>query len=423
MAQTYAEKVLSRAVGRPVQSGEVCVADVDFVMIQDINGPRTVQILDELGAERLHAPEKALIVLDHFAPPPTLESAEFHARLRAAGRKFGVAVADLGMGICHQLVLERGKALPGHLVIGTDSHSCAYGASGAFGTSMGAGEAAIALITGKVWLRIPASLKVSFEGSIQPGVSGKDVSLALMRILREDGGDYMALEFGGPGVASLGMSDRATIASLAVESSAKAGLFPPDRVTLDWLASIGASPDAALIFAPDSDAPYARVIEIDLNRLGPQVACPPSIDNVTDVCDAEPVKVDQVFIGTCTNARLEDYRIVAAIFKGRKVSSEVRCICFPASRTIQLQMLEEGITQTLVEAGCMVMAPSCGPCAGLHSGLAAAGEVVISTGSRNYPGRMGDNSSRIYLASPATAAASAVTGRLTDPRTLEVVIP
>jgi 3-isopropylmalate/(R)-2-methylmalate dehydratase large subunit len=421
MGQTYAEKVLSRTAGRPVRSGEICVADVDFVMVQDINGPRTVQVLDELGAERLHAPEKALIVLDHFAPPPTAESAGFHARLRAAGRKFGVAVADVGTGICHQLVLERGKALPGHLVIGTDSHSCAYGASGAFGTSMGASETAIALMTGKVWLRIPASLKVSLNGSIQPGVSGKDVMLALMRILREDGGDYLALEFGGPGVASLGMSDRATIASLVVESSAKAGLFPPDRITFDWLASLGVTPDPALTFAPDSDAAYEREIMIDLDRLGPQVACPPAIDNVMDVSEAEPVKIDQVFIGTCTNARLEDYRIVAAILKGRKVAAGVRCICFPASRTIQLRMIEEGITQTLVEAGCMVMAPSCGPCAGLHSGLLAAGEVVISTGSRNYPGRMGDSSSRVYLASPATAAASAVAGRLTDPRTLEVV--
>ncbi|MBU2228741.1 MAG: 3-isopropylmalate dehydratase large subunit, partial [Proteobacteria bacterium] len=352
-----------------------------------------------------------------------IESAGFHARLRAAGRKFGVAVADVGMGICHQLVLERGKALPGHLVIGTDSHACAYGASGAFGTSMGASETAIALMTGKVWLRIPASLKVWIEGAVQPGVSGKDVMLALLRILREDGGDYMALEYGGSGVASLGMSDRATIASLAVEASAKAGLFPPDRITLDWLASIGVSPDPTLLVAPDRDAVYAREITIDLDHLGPQVACPPSIDNVMDVSEAEPVKVDQVFIGTCTNGRLEDYRIVAAILKGRKVSSGVRCICFPASRTIQLQMMEEGITQTLVEAGCMVMAPSCGPCAGLHSGLVTAGEVVVSTGSRNYAGRMGDDSSRVYLASPATAAASAVAGRLTDPRTLEVVMP
>lgn len=421
MGQTYAEKVLGRAVGRPVHSGEICVADVDFVMIQDINGPRTVEILDELGARSLHAPEKALIVLDHFAPPPTVESAGFHARLRAAGRKFGVSVADVGEGICHQLVLERGKALPGHLVVGTDSHSCTYGATGAFGTSMGASETAIALMTGKVWLRIPASLKVSLEGSLQPGVCGKDVMLALMRILGEDGGDYLALEFGGPGVASLGMSDRATIASLAVESSAKAGLFPPDRITLDWLASIGASPDPSLIVAPDPDAVYSREIVIDLDRLAPQVALPPSIDNVVTVSEAEPVKIDGVFIGTCTNARLEDYRMVAAILKGRKVAQGVRCICFPASRSIQLRMIEEGITQTLVEAGCMVMAPSCGPCAGLHSGLVAAGDVVVSTGSRNYPGRMGDDGSRIYLASPATAAASAVTGRLTDPRTLEVV--
>jgi 3-isopropylmalate/(R)-2-methylmalate dehydratase large subunit len=241
--------------------------------------------------------------------------------------------------------------------------------------------------------------------------------------LREGGGDYLALEFGGPGVASIGMSDRATIASLAVEASAKAGLFPPDRITLGWLASIGAAPDTALIFTPDRDAEYVREIVIDLDRLGPQVACPPSIDNVKDVSEAEPVKFDQVFIGTCTIGRLEVYRAVAAILKGRKVSAGVRCICFPASRTVQLQMIEEGITQTLLEAGCMVMAPSCGPCAGLHSGLVAAGEVVVSTGSRNYPGRMGDGSSRIYLASPATAAASAVTGRLTDPRTLEVALP
>lgn len=418
MGQTYAEKILSRAVGRPVAGGEVCVAEVDFVMLQDINGPRTVQILDELGAERLHAPEKALIVLDHFAPPPTAETAEFHARLRAAGRKFGVAVADVGEGICHQLMLERGNALPGHLVIGTDSHSCAYGASGAFGTSMGATETAIALMTGKIWLRIPASLKIWIEGSLQPGVSGKDVSLALMRILREDGGDYMALEFVGPGIASLEMSDRIAMASLAVESGAKAGLFPPDRITLEWLASIGALPDTFRVFAPDRDATYAREISIDLDHLGPQVARPPSIDNVVDVDEAGPVKVDEVFIGTCTNARIEDYRIVAAIFKGRNVSPGVRCICFPASRTIQLQMLAEGITKTLVEAGCMVMASTCGPCAGLHSGLAAAGEVVVSTGSRNYPGRMGDDTAQIYLASPATAAASAVTGRLTDPRPL-----
>jgi len=420
MGQTYAEKVLSRAVGRPVRRGEVCVADVDYVMLQDINGPRAIQALEELGVDTLPAPEKALIVLDHFAPPPTMEAAAFHARLRAAGKKYGIEVADLGRGICHQLVLERGKALPGRLVIGTDSHACTYGAAGAFGTSMGSSETAIALVTGKVWLRIPASVRVDLRGSLQPRVAGKDVALELLRILREDGGDYMALEYGGPGVASLGMSDRATLANMAVESSAKAGLFSPDAIMLDWLGSIGVPADPAWPTGADPDAAYAREITIDLDCLGPQVACPPSIDNVRDVSRADPVKVDQVFIGTCTNARLEDFRIVASILKNRSVAPGTRCICFPASPTIQRQMLAEGIAQTLLEAGCMLMGPSCGPCAGLHSGVVSAGETVLSTGSRNYPGRMGDDGSHVYVVSPATAAASAVTGRLTDPRTLEV---
>lgn len=417
MAQTLAEKILSRAAGYPVAAGDLAMTDIDFAMVQDINGPRVVEVMRELDATTVFDPERIMFVFDHYSPEPTPLAADFHHTMREAARQFGIPVRAVGAGICHQLVVEEGHALPGTLVVGTDSHASTYGGVGSFGVSLGATEMAIALMTGRAWFKVPSSIRVELTGSLPPDVTGKDVALAIMGELGEEGALYMSLDYVGDGLASLGIPERLTIANMAVDAGAKAGLFPADDVTHAWLDARAIAHDRQH-WEPDPDATYVREITIGLSALEPVVACPPAVDEVRPVREVAGTPVTLVFLGTCTNGRLEDFRAACEVLRGRRVAESVRMMCYPASRRIQQELLREGLMDVLVEAGAMVMPPGCGPCAGLHGGVAGANDTVVATSSRNYPGRMGSDQARIYLASPAVAAASAVAGKLALPSML-----
>lgn len=418
MGATLTEKIMSRAAGKEVSAGDIAVTGVDFAMVQDINGPRVVDVMEELGAERVFDPERVMFVFDHYSPEPTPLATGFHRKMRDAAARFGIPVRGIGAGICHQLVVESGHARPGALVVGTDSHSSTYGGLGSFGVSLGATEMAVALITGRAWFKVPAAIRVTLTGSLPGGVTGKDAALHLIGLVGEEGGLYSSFEFTGEGVASIPMHDRLTICNLVVDCGAKAGLFPADGVTSRWLSERGLDTSGTRQWRPDPGAVYKRELEIDLSSLEPLVAAPHAVDNVVPLSQVEGTPVTTVFIGTCTNGRLEDYRQACAVLRGRSVAEGVRLLCYPASREVQRAMLEEGLARTLVEAGAVLMPPGCGPCAGLHGGVAGEGDVVFSTSSRNYRGRMGSDAASIYLGSPAVAAATAVAGSIAHPADL-----
>ncbi|MDP9364021.1 MAG: aconitase/3-isopropylmalate dehydratase large subunit family protein [Chloroflexota bacterium] len=415
MAQTLAEKILSRAAGYPVRAGDLAVVDIDFAMVQDINGPRVVEVLHELGADRVFDPRRVMFVFDHYSPEPTPLAAEVHHQMSEAAVRFGIPVREIGSGICHQLVVESGAARPGTVVVGTDSHSCTYGALASFGVSLGATEMAVALMSGRAWFKVPSAIRIDVTGVLPRGVAAKDAALALVHRLGEEGALYASLEFVGDGVAALAVADRLTIANLAVDCGAKAGLFPADGVTAAWLAERGLPAEDLAPWAPDPGADYERTIDLDLSALEPVVACPGAVDNVRPVRDVAGTPVTMVFIGTCTNGRIEDYREACEVLRGRRVAEGVRLLCYPASRDVQRQLIREGLMEVLVDAGATVMPSGCGPCAGLHGGVAGGNDVVVSTSARNYPGRMGSHQARIYLASPAVAATAAVLGHLGPP--------
>lgn len=420
MAQTLSEKILSRAAGYQVAAGDLAMTDIDFAMVQDINGPRVVEVLRELGATRVFDPERTMFVFDHYSPEPTPLSADFHHAMREAANQFGIPVRGIGVGICHQLVVESGFARPGTLVVGTDSHSSTYGGVASFGVSLGATEMAIALITGRAWFKVPSSIRVHLTGTLPRGVAAKDVALAQLGQLGEEGALYKALEYSGDGVASLTIPDRLTIANMAVDAGAKAGLFPSDAITTAWFDERGLGHDVEA-WASDPDAAFEQTIEVDLSTLEPMVACPPAADEVRPVSEVEGTPVTMVFLGTCTNGRIEDFREACDILRGQHVAEDVRMLCYPASRDVQRQLVQEGLMEVLVDAGAVVMPPGCGPCAGLHGGVAGSHDTVVSTSSRNYPGRMGSDQAKIYLASPAVAAATAIEGRISRPHALAPV--
>lgn len=415
VGSTLTEKIMSRAAGYPVHPGDLAVVNVDFAMVQDINGPRVVDVLDELGAEAVFDPASVMFVFDHYSPEPTPQAADFHAKMQRAARRYHIPVRGIGSGICHQLVMESRRALPGTIIVGTDSHSSTYGGVGSMGISLGATEMAIALVSGRAWFKVPEPVRVTLKGTLASGATGKDVALELIRVVGEEGGLYKCFEFQGEGVLSLSIPDRLTICNMVVDCGAKAGLFPADRRTAEWLAGLGAAMDPPGEWQADEDASYREEIEIDLSTVAPLVARPGSVDDVVPVSQVLGTPVSLVFIGTCTNGRIEDYREVCRVLKGRQVAIGLRLLCYPASRSVQQAMLEEGLVQVLVDAGAVVMPPGCGPCAGLHGGVAGAEDVVFSTSSRNYTGRMGANSALIYLGSPVIAAATAVAGMITTP--------
>jgi 3-isopropylmalate/(R)-2-methylmalate dehydratase large subunit len=412
------ERILARASGlREVSAGDYVTAKVDLAMFHDLTGPLTINAFREIGVEKVWDPEKIVVVFDHLIPANTVETAELHKQVRSFVKQQGIKhFYDVGRGgVCHQVVVENGHVKPGDLVVGADSHTCTYGAVGAFATGVGSTDMAAALATGELWFKVPAAIKVEAKGVFGKYVTAKDLILKVIGELTSDGASYMGLEFTGDAVQRMSVDGRMTLCNMAVEAGAKAGLVPPDEVTVKYLGLRGFNPE----LFDEGDAPYERVLHVDVEGLQPQVAVPPHVDDVKPVSEVRGTPVDQVFIGSCTNGRIEDLRVAAEIMKGRKVHKDVRAIIIPASNKVFLQALNEGLVETFLEAGAVVANPNCGPCLGGHMGLLASGETCLSTSNRNFIGRMGSSKARIYLASPATAAATALKGRITDPRELE----
>lgn len=414
MAKTLAEKILSAKSGRDARAGDIVIASVDVCFIQDTTGPLTVRQYQNGKFERLADSLKMAQFLDHAAPSPNKEMANDHLFLRQFARDNGFYISDVGNGICHQLVAES-LAKPGDLVVGTDSHTVTAGGLGAFACGIGSTDGAVVMGLGKNWFRVPESFRINVTGQFPTGVYAKDFILYLIGKIGADGATYKALEFGGEGVGKMTVPERLTIANMAVEAGAKAGIFPADEKTKDYLSQQGRSDDFQAL-SPDDGATYEKTININLADLEPLVAKPHTVDNTATARELQGTKIQQVFIGTCTNGRLPDLAVAAKILRGKKCHPDTRLVVGPASRKILLQAIEAGYIQTLITAGASVIPPGCGACIGLHQGALGEGESCLSTANRNFKGRMGNPEGFIYLASPATAAATAINGEITDPR-------
>ena len=414
MGMTLAEKILSEHAEREVRSGEIAVVKVDLTYTQDGTGPLAVRKLQEMGFKEVYNPKKTIFFFDHAAPSPRFELSNDHAFLRDFAANTGSQVSDVGFGISHQVVAER-DVKPGDVVIGADSHTCTGGALGAFATGVGSTDAAVAIALGKVWLKVPETIRVVVEGRLPIGVYGKDIILHLIGKIGAAGATYKALEYDGDTINNLDMAGRMTIANMAVEAGAKVGLFTSDEVTRNWLNRMGRLQDFRKL-SPDPDAVYEKTVMINAKELKPTIACPHQVDNIKTIDEIGDVKVHQVYLGTSCNGRLEDFQIAAKILKGKKIHPKTRMIITPGSRLVYLEALKDGALEVLIESGALAMPPGCGACVGLHEGVLGDGEVCLATQPRNFKGRMGSPKSFIYLGSPAVAAATAIEGKIADPR-------
>ena len=414
MGKTLAEKILSLKSHGEAEAGDVVIADVDLAFVQDTTGPLTIRQFKESGFEALAKPQQTIIFLDHAAPSPARQLSNDHIFLRRFAQETGCRIYEVGEGICHQLVAEQ-FANPGDVILGSDSHTVTAGALGAFATGMGSSDVAVALALGKTWFRVPESFLIKLNGVFPRGVYAKDLILYLIGQIGADGANYKALEFGGDALARMTVSQRLTIANMAVEAGAKVGLFPVDKITQDFLIEHGRGDNYKSLY-PDVEANYEQVIPVNLDQLEPMLSLPHAVDNVRPVAQVKGVKIQQAFIGTCTNGRLEDLAVAAEILKGKKRHPGTRLLIAPASRQVLIRAIEEGYIQSLIEAGAAILPPGCAACLGLHQGVLGDGEVCLSTANRNFKGRMGNPEAMVYLASPATAAASAIRGEITDPR-------
>ncbi len=415
MGQTFAEKILSKANGTPVRRGDVAVVEPDFCMSHE-NGATVAKTFNTIGLKKVWNPEKIVLILDHTTPANSTIHAEIQRIIREFAHKQGIThFFDLHHdgGVCHQIMCQEGFAAPGLITVGTDSHTCTHGAMGSFSTGVGSSDMAAVWATGQIWFLVPDSIKIIAHGSLPRGVFAKDFILRVIGDMGADGADYRSVEFHGPGIEAMSVSERMTICNMGVEMGAKNAVCKPDAIVRNFLAGKVKSSRSGDIWA-DADATYERTLEYDLSTLEPGVAKPCKVDNHALVSSVAGTPIDQAFLGTCTNARLEDLRIAADILRGKRVA--VRTLVYPVSRGVLVEAMKEGIIQDLVEAGCTVNSPGCGPCAGVYGGLLAPGEVCISTANRNFNGRMGSKGSDIYLASPATVAWSAVQGKISDPR-------
>lgn len=414
MGKTAAEKIVSAHVQGDVKAGDYVVADVDLAMIHDTTGPIAIRAFEEYGKEKVWDPSKMVIVLDHATPSPNERISGLHTLLRQFASSQGIRLFDGGEGVCHQLVAEKGLVVPGDLAVGADSHTCTYGALNVFSFGIGSTDMSGVMLTGKLWLRVPSTMKVDFHGAPPPGTYAKDLMLHLIGRIGSAGADYLALSFGGDTVRAMSISERMTLSNMAIECGAKVGLMEADEKTLAYLKGTGGRTPRPVW--DDDDAEFASAMEIDVTSLPPQVSCPHSVDAVVPVTEVEGTEISQVYIGTCTNGRLDDLRIAAGILEGRKISPHCRLLVCPPSRKVLMDALAEGLIFKIVEAGGTILPPGCGPCPGTHQGIPGDGERVISTANRNFKGRMGNNKAEIYLASPATCAASALEGKIADPR-------
>lgn len=405
--QTLAEKILSRVSGREVYAGDLTVVPVERVMTVDSIALSVMEVMKSLGCARVYDPDKIALFVDHVAPASNVATADAQQKLRAFAREQGVkAFYDVGSGICHQVMIEEKLVTPGTVAVGSDSHSTAYGMVGAFGTGMGATDVGLIFATGKTWLRVPETIRVDLSGQLQPHVMTKDIILRIIRDLKVDGGTYKAMEYHG--IESFSFDSRFTLASMSTELGAKAGLLEPDAEIRRRFPV----PDG---LCADDDAHYFQRVCLDVSTLPPQVAAPNSVDNVEDVDAFSSVHVDTVFLGSCTNARLEDLQTVAGIVRGKTIAKGTRLLVTPASRTVLMNATQDGTLTTLLEFGATLATPGCGACMGRSQGVLGAGEVCFSTGNRNFRGRMGSPEAKIYLGSPAVAAATAITGFITNP--------
>ena len=419
MGMTMTQKILARSAGlERAEAGQLIEGKLDLVLGNDITTPVAITEFNKAGLSSVFDKDKIAIVLDHSTPCKDIKSAQLCAACREFAKEHSIThFYDVGqMGIEHALVPEKGLAAPGEVIIGADSHTCTYGALGAFSTGVGSTDMAAGMATGLAWFKVPSAIKVELTGRLGPHISGKDVILHLIGMIGVDGALYQSLEFVGDGVASLEMDDRFTICNMAIEAGAKNGIFPVDDRTVDYLK--GRVSRAWRVFEADSDAKYTQEITIDLSALRPTVAFPHLPSNIKSVDEAAGKPIQQVVIGSCTNGRLKDLREAAAILKGRKVADWVRCIVIPATQQVYLDAMAEGLVADFINAGAVVSTPTCGPCLGGHMGVLSDGEWAISTTNRNFVGRMGPTSSMIILASPAVAAASAVAGVVTDPASI-----
>ncbi|MCF7935194.1 MAG: 3-isopropylmalate dehydratase large subunit [Synergistales bacterium] len=418
MGKTAVEQIIGAHCGQDVVAGDYAVVSVDLAMSHDSTGPIAIRAFREFGTERVSHPERIVFILDHATPSPNERVSGLHSMIREFASAQGIRLYDVGEGVCHQIVVEEGLAAPGQFAVGTDSHTCTYGALNALSFGIGSTDMSGVFLTGKLWLKVPQTMKLRYHGEPHPVVTGKDLMLATIGRIGSGGADYLALEFSGEAIDSLPVPERLTMANMSIECGAKAGIMPADRVLREWRASLGHRGGTPV--ASDPDAEYAATLDLDAGSIAPQIAKPHTVDNVAPVTDVEGTPVQQVFIGTCTNGRLEDLRTAARYLASRQVAEGVRLLICPASRKIFQSAAAEGLLETFLKAGAVIMPPGCGPCPGTHLGIPGDGETVLSTANRNFKGRMGNNKAAIYLASPATCAASAVEGRIRDPRGFDV---
>ena len=414
MGQTFSEKVLSAKAGKSAKAGEIVTVSPDLILSHD-NSAAIIKEFRKLGIAKVKCAGKIVIVLDHVVPASSEKYAQNHKEIREFVEEQGIShFFDVHHGICHQVFSENGFALPGKLILGADSHTTSYGAFGAFSAGIGRSEAAAVWAIDEIWLRVPETIRIEMTGKFPAMVFAKDVILKIIGERGADCANYKAVEFAGPAVESFTMASRLVMANMAAEMGAKNGYFVPDEKTLGWLEKKARSEFE--ITVSDPEAVYEAVLAYDVSAIEPQVACPHTVDNVRTVTEVEGTPFHQAIIGTCTNGRLEDLKAAAQILKGKKIHPGIRVLVIPASRKEYLQALREGDLEVLVDAGCLVLNPGCGPCLGAHQGILAPGEVALSTANRNFRGRMGSRDSAIYLASPATVAASSLEGKITDPR-------
>lgn len=417
------EKILAKASEKDkVFPGQIVDSKVDMIMVNDITGPLAVAAFRKIGVENVWQNQKIVIILDHQVPANSIKAAELHKIMREFAREQKVKLYDVCTGgICHQVMPEKGHVIPGALIVGADSHTCTYGAFGSFATGIGSTEAAAVFATGKIWLRVPEAIKINVKGNFQKFVTPKDLILFIINQIGADGAIYKSVEFSGSTIREMNTAARMTICNMTVEMGAKNGIIEPDEITLKFVKDkTNETLESFESLKSDPNTSYSRVYNLNVNHLEPQVSCPHSVDNVLRASDLKKVQIDQAFIGSCTNGRIEDLRLAACILKEKKVKAGVRLLVIPASQEVHIQALKEGLIEIFVEAGGIVCNPTCGPCLGGHLGVLGSGEVCISTSNRNFIGRMGSPKASVYLASPATVAASALTGKITDPRGLEV---
>jgi len=417
MNMTFAEKILARYAGeKQVQPGQILTVKPDHLLMHDNAAPIISKIQSELKEYGIYKRDLPIIVLDHVIPAAAEKNALQHKQIREFVKTYKIPnFFDVGYGICHQIVIEKGLALPGTLLLGSDSHTCSYGAVGAFSSGIDRTEAAALLLTGETWLKVPQSIKITLKKKLPRLVTAKDVILSIIGDISSSGADYCSVEFQGA-VSQFSVDERFTMANMGVEMGAKNAMFPVDEITTRYLRSIGVSKSKYIPVQPDPDATYDRELTYDLSSIGPVVATPHSVDNIKPISEVEGIEIHQCLLGTCTNGRISDFQAAAKILKGKKVHPAVRLLLLPASRAVYLDALKEGYIKTLVEAGGTVLPPGCGPCLGAHQGVLAPGERCLSTSNRNFKGRMGCKEAEIYLASPVTVAVSAIHGKITDPR-------